>query len=221
MTLRLHHHPLSSYCWKPLIALYENATPFEPVFVDLGDAKSRAAFEALWPLAKFPVLEDAERGETVGESSIIVEYLDAFYPGRIRHIPTDRDLSWRVRLWDRFHDNYLHAPMQEVVKDALRPKEFRNARSVDEARALIRRAYAILAREMEGKSWIVGDVFTLADCAAAPTLFYASLIVPFEEGQANLSRYLERLKSRPSFDRTLREAEPYFGNFPLDPKPRR
>jgi glutathione S-transferase len=111
--------------------------------------------------------------------------------------------------------------MQEVVKRALRPEEPADARSVEEGRALIARAYRVLNREMDGTRWAIGDAFTLADCAAAPALFYASLIVPFGAAEANLSRYLDRLKSRPSFDRVLREAEPHFSMFPLDPKPRR
>ena len=121
MSLVFHGHPLSSYCWKVLIALYENGTPFEQRLVDLGDPESRAAFAALWPMAKMPVLEDAERGAVVAETTIIIDYLDLHYPGPVRFVPEDPERAREVRLWDRVYDLYVQGPMQRIVGDRLRP----------------------------------------------------------------------------------------------------
>jgi glutathione S-transferase len=217
--LRLYYHPLASFCWKALIALYENATPFEAVLVDLADPASRNAFAAVWPLAKFPVLRDEARGNTVAEATVVIEYLEAHFPGRTRLVPADADAAWRARMWDRFYDNYIHEPMQRIVLDRLRPEAARDAMGVAQAHAQISQACEIADREIGDRPWAMGDAFGLVDCAAAPALFYANTVQPFD-GVANLEAYLGRLARRPSFARVLKEAEPYFVNFPLDPKPR-
>ena len=220
MSLKLYFHPLASFCHKALIALYENGTRFEPVFVDLGDAASRAAFQAVWPIAKMPVLRDEARDRTVAESTIVIEYLDAHYPGATRFVPADADRAWQTRMWDRFHDHYVQEPMQRIVGDRLRPAGRNDPHGVEQAQAQLHQAYAVLERQMDGKTWALGDAFTLADCAAAPALFYADTVAPFGATHANLSAYLDRLMARPSFARVLKEAEPYFGLFPLEQKPR-
>jgi glutathione S-transferase len=220
MPLRLYFHPLASFCWKVLIPLYENATPFEPLIVDLGDAKSRAAFAALWPTLKFPVLRDETRNRTVAEATVIIEYLDAYYPGSVRFVPRDTDAAWQARMWDRFYDHYVHEPMQKIVTDNLRPEESRDSYGVAQAEALIRESYAILDSEMEGRTWAMGDAFSLVDCATSPALFYANTVAPFGAEQKNLPAYLDRLMARPSFARVLKEAEPYFQNFPMERKPK-
>lgn len=219
MDLTLYFHPLASFCHKALIALYENDIPFRPVLVDLGDEGSRAEFHAVWPLGKMPVLRDEARDRTVAESTIVIEYLDAHYPGAVRLLPADPDLAWQARMWDRFHDNYLQAPMQKIVLDSLRPAGHRDPFGVDEARAQLHEAYRFLERELAARTWMAGESFTLADCAAAPALFYSNTVVPFEDSQTNLAAYFARLTARPSFARVLKEAEPYFPNFPLEPKP--
>jgi glutathione S-transferase len=219
MALKLYYHPLASFCHKALIALYENATPFEPVIVDFGDEKSAAEFKAVWPPAKFPVIRDEERGQTVAESSVVVEYLDRFYPGPSRLLPADPDDAWRARMWDRFFDDHLQKPMQQIVFDRLRPDDKRDSFGVEQARAQLRESYAFLDREVASRPWAGGDEFTLADCSAAPALFYAELAEPFGEAR-NVAAYFARLAERPSFARVLREAEPYFPMFPLERKPR-
>ncbi|MGH6771210.1 MAG: glutathione S-transferase family protein [Xanthobacteraceae bacterium] len=219
MSLKLYSHPLASFCHKALIALYENGTNFEPVLVDLGDEASRAAFKAVWPMAKMPVLRDDARQRTVAESTVIIEYLDAHYPGATRFVPADADLAWQVRMWDRFHDHYIQEPMQKIVVDRLRPAGGNDAFGVEQAKAQLREAYGVLDRELESKTWAIGDAFTLADCAAAPALFYANTVLPFGDAYRNLQAYLDRLMARPSFARVLKEAEPYFAMFPLEPKP--
>ena len=213
MSLILHFHPLSSFCWKALTALYENDTPFTPNMVNLGDPDERAALLKLWPICRFPVLEDKVRGEVVPESSIIIEYLDRYYPGRTRFIPEQADRALQTRLRDRFYDLYLHLPMQKIVGDRLRPADKKDPHGVAEARAQLKTSYAIIERQMTDGTWAMGSDFSLADCAAAPSLYYGDKVEPIGEFK-NVSAYLDRLQARPSFARVLREAEPYFGLFP-------
>jgi glutathione S-transferase len=219
MALKLYFHPLASFCHKALIAFYENGIPFEPVMVDLLDERSSAAFRAVWPMAKMPVLRDETRDRTVAESTIIIEYLDAHYPGTTRLLPADPDGAWQTRMWDRFYDHYVQEPMQKIVTDRLRPAGRNDAYGVAQAKAQLDQAYAVIEQEMAAKTWMMGDAFTLADCAAAPALFYANTVVPFGETQNRLTAYLGRLTARPSFARVLEEAEPYFRLFPLEQKP--
>jgi glutathione S-transferase len=214
MSLILHLHPLSSFCWKALIALYENATPFTANKVDLGNPAEREALLKLSPIGRFPVLEDKARREVVPESSIIIEYLDRHYPGRTRFIPADPEGALQTRLRDRFLDLYIHLQMQKVVGDRLRPKGARDPHGVEQARAQIRRSYDILETSLPG-AWAMGEHFTLADCAAAPALYYAGQLEPFGE-RSKLTAYLQRLKARASFARVLKEAEPYFAMFPKE-----
>jgi glutathione S-transferase len=221
MSLKFYFHPLASFCWKPLIALYENGTQFEPVLVDLMDEKSAAAFREVWPMAKFPVLRDEARDCTVAESTTVVEYLEENYPGATRFLPRESDGAWRARMWDRVFDNYVHIPMQKVVLDRLRPEEKRDPFGVEQARQELREIYPLIERELGTKQWMIGDEFTLADCAAAPALFYADTVESLGAGHGNLSAYLDRLMARPSFARVLDEAEPYFKMFPLEKKPQR
>ncbi|XIA66322.1 glutathione S-transferase family protein [Bradyrhizobium sp. TZ2] len=216
MSLTLHFHPLASYCWKALIALYENDIPFTPNLVDLGNPAEREALLKMWPIGKFPVLRDDARNETVPESSIIIEYLDSHYRGRTRFIPDDVDRALQTRLRDRFYDLYMHLPMQKIMIDRLRPEGKQDPHGVEEARAQLRTSYAMIERQMADSAWAMGDDFTLADCAAAPPLFYGCMVVPFGDGNKNLAAYFERLKARPSFARVLKEAEPYFEMVPKE-----
>lgn len=214
MTLTLHYHPLASYCWKVLIALYENDTPFDRVIIDFGDAASVAAFKALWPQAKMPVLQDHARDRVVPESSIIIEYLAQSHPGPVALLPADPDRALRTRLADRFYDHYVHEPMQKIVGDRIRPAGKGDAHGVEQARATLTVSYDIIERDMAGKRWAMGDDFTLADCAASPALFYANKVAPFGDAHPNVSAYLERLLARPTFARVVEEAQPYFKYFP-------
>jgi glutathione S-transferase len=214
MSLTLYYHPLASYCWQPLIALYENGTPFKPRLVDLMDPASAAAFRKVWPIGKFPVLRDEARGVTVPESTVIIEYLAQHYPGRTRLVPADSGLAWRVRLGDRFYDHYVNDPMSKIVTDRIRPAGRNDPHGVEEARALLRTALDMVETEMSGRTWAVGEAFTMADCAAGPALFYADKVMPLAEKHPHAGAYLDRLKRRPSFARVLQEAEPYFRMFP-------
>ncbi|RWL80494.1 MAG: glutathione S-transferase family protein [Mesorhizobium sp.] len=216
MSLTFHFHPLASFCWKPLIAFYENDTPFNPVIVDLGDQASRAAFLKVSPTGKMPALRDDARERTLLESTIIIEYLAAHYPGPVTLVPTDIDLALQVRQADRFYDFYVQAPMQKIVGDRLRPKKQTDPFGVEESRAQLRNAYDIVEKEMQEKIWAVGDTFTMADCSASPALFYANKVEPFGDRFPTLKRYHDRLLARPSFARVVEEAQPYFKFFPYN-----
>jgi glutathione S-transferase len=214
MSLILHLHPLASYCWKPLVALYETKTPFEPHVVDLGDAEQREALRKLYPMVKFPVLVDSARNRTVPESSPIIEYLDLHYQSATAMIPRDAEGALAVRALDRFLDAYVHNSMQKVVGDRLRPSDKKDATGVDEARSTLATAYEILDRDLAGKEWACGSAFTLADCSACPALYYANRVALIPASRPNVAGYLRRLEQRPSFARVLREAQPYFKLFP-------
>jgi glutathione S-transferase len=215
MALTLYYHPLASFCHKVLIALYENETPFNAQLVDLASEESRAEMLGYWPVGKIPVLRDDARKQTVPETSIILEYLSQHYPGRLALLPTDPEHALEARLWDRFFDLYVNTPMSKIVVDKLRPPGQNDAFGVDDARQTLSRAYALAERQLEGRQWATGDAFTLADCAAAPALFYADIVQPFTAGHPHLGAYFERLLQRPSVARTLDVARPYFHMFPL------
>ena len=218
MTLTLHFHPLASFCHKALIALDELGLAFDPVIVDLLDDASRAAFAEVWPLLKFPVLQDSARGATVAESTAVIEYLDAFHGGGM--IPDDPGLAWRARMWDRIFDSYVHLPMQKIVTDAIRPDGAHDPHGVAEAREALADSYRFLEASLPAAPWALGPGFGLADCAAAPALFYADVVQPLGPAEPRLKAYLDRLVRRPSYARVLAAAAPYFPMFPLDPKPK-
>src|SRR5690348_3163420 len=210
MALTLYAHPFSSYCQKALIALYENATPFS--FRMLGD-EAMAELAALWPMKRFPVLVDGER--TVMEATIIVEHLGLHHPGPVRLIPADARAALEVRAMDRFFDNYIMTPQGKIVSDAIRKPENRDRHGVEEARAMLDTAYRWLDGKMARRDWAAGDGFSLADCAAAPALFYADWTHEIGEQFGNVRAYRRRLLARPSFARAVDEARPYRQFFPL------
>ncbi|MRD49560.1 glutathione S-transferase family protein [Caenimonas koreensis] len=212
MSLTLHYHPLSSYCHKVLIALYELDLAFEAKLVNFGDAGERAAFEALWPTGKIPLLVDGEH--VVPETSVIIEYLQGRAGARTTLIPTDAQAALEVRLWDRLFDLYVMTPMQAIIADRLREPAHRDALTVSNARAALAKAYDMIEQHLAGRTWAAGDQFSMADCAAAPSLFYACTLVPYGDNHPLLSAYFERLVARPSVARTLTEAKPFFQYYP-------
>jgi glutathione S-transferase len=216
MTLVLHGHPLSSFVQKTTMALYENDTPFELKFLDLYNDDARAAFRALWPIGKMPVLHDDVRDHTVPEASIIIEYLAQHYPGRVELVPKDADVARQVRFRDRFFDLYVAVPMQKIVTDRIRPAGKNDPYGVEDARALLKTAVDMIDEEIKGRSWAMGEAFTMADCAAAPALSYANRVMPFADTHRDAFAYLERLRQRPSYTRVLKDAAPYESMFPKD-----
>ncbi|MGO1001169.1 glutathione S-transferase family protein [Lysobacter sp. CA196] len=215
MSLTLYQHPLASFCHKVLIALYENGTAFETHLVDLGNPDARAEFCDVWPLGKMPVLRDHARDRTVPETTVIIEYLEQHYPGARPLLPPGQDEALDARLWDRFFDLYVQVPVQKIVIDRIRPPASRDPSGVAEARATLATAYDMLEQRLRERRWACGEDFSLADCAAAPALFYAGIVAPFPPGHAHLAAYFERLMARPSVQRSIAEARPYFHMFPF------
>lgn len=213
MSLTLFAHPFSSYSQKVLTALYEHEAPFEFRLLAPDDPRTMAEHAALWPLKRMPVLVDGDR--VIVESTVIIEYLDLRHPGSSRLIPDDPRSALDVRMMDRFFDNYVMTPMQAIVSNALRPEDRRDAYGVEQARKQLDTAYAWLDECMHESEWAVDGSFSLADCAAAPSLFYADWTHPIDESLVNVRAYRRRLLSRPSFARAVEEARPYRSFFPL------
>jgi glutathione S-transferase len=211
MSLTLYAHPFSSYCQKVLVAFWENEVPF--AYRHLEEPGAGEELGALWPLGRFPVLVDD--GRTVAESSIIIEHLDLYHPGPVRMLPTDRDAALEVRFMDRFFDNYVMTAMQKPVFEALRAEGARREEAMAEARRALDTAYAWLETRLDGRTWAAGESFTMADCAAAPSLFYADWVHQIGPDFPQLRAYRSRLLARPSFARAVEEARPYRPNFPL------
>ena len=218
--LTLYYHPLSSFCMKVLIALYENDTPFTPHIVDLMDPAQHAQFLEIWPVGKFPVLRDEARNRIIPETSVIIAHLDRHFPGRTKLIPDNPDRASQMNVYDRVFDNYVNLNVQRVVFDRVRPADRRDPYGVEHAKMHLRTTLDMIERDLADKTqlkpWIMGDDFTMADCAAAPALFYADKISPLKESHPNVTAYLGRLIRRPSFMRALKEAKPYFAMFPQD-----
>ncbi|HEY1996967.1 glutathione S-transferase family protein [Paraburkholderia sp.] len=213
MSLKLYAHPFSSYCQKVLIALYENRTPFEFCMLSQENPRAMEELTALWPLKRFPVLVDA--GRTVIESSIIIEHLGLYHPGPAPMLPADARAALEVRSMDRFFDNYISTPVQTIVFNSLRPEADRDPYGAARAREMLDAAYTWLDGVMAGREWAGGDSFSLADCAAAPSLFYADWTHRINPSLRNVIAFRQRLLARPSFARAVDEARPYRPFFPL------
>ena len=211
--MKLFAHPFSSYCQKVLIAFYENDTPFEYCWLGHGDDPVDAEFRSLSPVGKFPLLVDGQR--VLFEASIIIEHLGLHHPGPVELLPRDARSALEVRMIDRLFDNYAMTPMQRIVGNALRPPDASDPTGVEEARSLLDTFYAWLDRHMEGRSWAAEDQFSLADCAAAPSLFYADWVHPLTQRFPHVAAYRARLLERPSVARAVDEARPYRHLFPL------
>jgi glutathione S-transferase len=213
MTLILHEHPFATYCWKPLIALYERGVPFERRQVN--DEADRARLAELWPMASIPTLLDDEAGAVLPESTIVVEYLDRFGDAPPM-VPTEPEAALRARLWDRIMDLRVQTPMQKIVLDNLRPEDAGDPHGVSEAQAALDRIYAVLDRHLDDRAWLAAPTFSLADAAATPALFYARAIRRWdEEGLPRLTSYYENLTARPSVARVIDEARPFRSLFPV------
>jgi glutathione S-transferase len=210
MPLTLYAHPFAAYCWKALIALYENATPFTYRMVE--DQAGWVELESLWPIRKFPLLRDGDA--PIAESSIIVEYLMHRYPGTMRMIPMNEDAALAARFMDRFFDNYVMAPMQTLVWDRMRPQNERDAKGVADATKLLDVAYGWLEGQVAQDAWLCGNSFSLAECSAAPALFYSDWVHPIGDRFTGVLEYRRRVLARPSVARVVDEARPYRKLFP-------
>ncbi len=213
MPLKLYAHPFSSYCQKVLTALYENGTPFEFRLLDDPEGPTMRELARIWPMRRFPVLVDGDR--TVIEASCIIEHLALYHPGPVALIPEDPREALEVRLMDRFFDNYVSTPQQKIVFDAIRQPQERDPYGVAEAGAMLEPGYAWLEQRMQGRQWAAGEHFSLADCGAAPFLFYADWTHAIGAAFPTVHAYRRRLLARPSFARAVDEARPYRSFFPL------
>jgi glutathione S-transferase len=210
--IELLGHPFSSYTWKALIAFYETRVPFEFRIIDGDHPRNVARLNKISPVGKFPAIVDG--GVSLSEASIVIDYLQDRYPGPAKLIPDEPAAALDVRLLDRFFDNYVMTPMQRIVGDFIRAPHERDAKTVAEAKDMLQRSYAWLDRRMAGRTYACGDDFTLADCAAAPSLFYADWVCEIPPELNALRAYRARLLARPSVKRCVDEARPYRHFFP-------
>jgi glutathione S-transferase len=212
ISMKLYFHPVSSFSQKTLVAFHEKGVAFEPVIINLMDPKDREAYRQVNPLNKVPFLRVEDKKLELAESSIIIEYIDRKFPGGTKLIPDDFDQALQVRKLDRYFDNYINEPMAKILFDGFRPEGKNDPYGVQQARDRLTSTYALLDKELAGRTWAAGDAFSMADCAASPALFYSRMMQPFEEHK-NLSAYFGRLMERPAFQRVVKEAEPFLAMF--------
>lgn len=211
--VRIYGHPFAAFYWKALIAVYERNVPFEFLMIDADHADNATAIGRLAPTGQFPVLVDGER--TVVESAAIIEYLDLHHGNAPPMVPTDPRAAIEARQMDSIFDDYVMAPLSRMVLNALRDEDKRDPYADVESKATLNKSYAWLNRWMEGREWAANNTFTIADCAAAPALFYAHWGYPIPESLTALRNYRTRLLARPSIARVIDEARPWRENFPL------
>lgn len=214
MALVLYQHPLSSFCQKASMAFHEAGIEFVPKLIDLGSPESAGELKSLWPIGKFPLLRDEGRDLTLPESTIIIEYLAERFPTARSLVPTDPDRARETRLWDRFYDLYVNQAVQKIVGDRLRPKTDTDRFGVEQARTQLVTAYKVASDALRDRPYAAGSAFSMADCAAAPALFYADKLIPLADGHPAVADYFGRLRERPSFQRVLEGAVPYLHLFP-------
>ena len=217
MSLRFHGHPLSSYCWKALIALEDARLAYAFELVDLGVPAAADRFRKLSPFGLMPLLEDTDHGAALYETPIVIEHLARTYPQAAFLLPAEPKAALEVRLWDRIFDLHVSNHYTAVVFNRLRPPEARDPFGVAQARQKLRASYDVLEARMAGREWVAGG-FSMADCSAAPALHYAQKIEPFDATHPALHAYLGRLEARPSFARVLEAARPYAHMFPQEPQ---
>lgn len=204
--LKLYLHPIASHCWKVMIALHEAGLAYEPITVDLMDSAKRAEYLKLSPFGKIPTLVD---GDTiVNETSIQIEHLVLNYPQAAGLLPKDPKEALRVRALDRFYDLYLNMPLGKIAVDRFTPEDKRNPAAIEQIMNDLRTAVGIVEKDMASRTWAAGESFTMADCAAAPALFYVDRLVPYASGYPNTARYRDRLLARPSVVRCIEGAQP-------------
>lgn len=211
--VQIYGHPFAAFYWKALIALYEREVPFEFLMVDADHPENGQAISRLAPTGQFPVLVDGDR--TVIESAAIIEYLDLHHGDAPPMVPADPRTAIEARQMDGIFDDYVMAPLQRMVAAVLREEARRDPHVESEVRAALDRSYAWLNRWMAGREWAANDAFGIADCAAAPALFYAHWAFPIPAARTALRDYRARLLARPSIARVVDEARPWRDFFPL------
>jgi glutathione S-transferase len=214
VSLTLFEHPFALYCQKVLIALYERGLAFDAVIEH--DEISREELAQLWPFATIPILRDEASATIVPESTTIIEYLDRLPADGPQMIPQDAQLAFEARRWDRFFDQHVSTPVQAIVFDVLKPEDRRDPDAVAGARQELDMAYGVLERLLAERTWAAGSAFSIADCSAAPALFYAWVPNPWpEDSHPNLTRYYRDLARRRSYAQVIDEARPHRHLYPL------
>jgi glutathione S-transferase len=208
MPMKLYFNPVSSYSQKVLVALYEKGCAFEPVIVNLMDPKEIESYKKIYPVVKIPFVRIEDKSLDLAESSVIIEYLDRHFPGGTKLIPDDPELALQVRMQDRFFDLYINDAVTKILFDGFRPQGMNDAFGVQQARNRLDLMYAMFDQQMANRKWAVGETFSMADCAASPALFYARMLHPFE-AYPNVTAYFNRLMERPTYQRVVKEAEPF------------
>lgn len=213
MSLAVYGHLFSSYTQKVLIALYETGTPFAFRGVGPDEPDNTAEWLRRWPLRRFPILVDGAR--TIYETSIIIEHLQLYHPGPVRLVPVDPSAALEIRFFDRFFDLHIMNAAQHAVDGVISgdPTKRREGQALSEEK--LARAYAWLEEALAGKTWAAGEDFTMADCAAAPSLFYADWVHPIADAFPTVRAYRARLLARPSVARAVDGGRPYRHLFPL------
>jgi glutathione S-transferase len=212
VSLTLYAHPFSSFCWKVQIALDADGTAYTYRNVDPSNPGAAEEMGKLWPIGKFPLLVDD--GEVIAETSCIIEHLQAKHPGPNVWIP-EGDLGRRVRFLDRFFDLHVQGNMRPTVNNAIRGEDKADPYGAELGLKKLRVAYDWLEENLPDSEWAAGDAFTLADCAAAPALFYADWIEEIGDGRPRLKAYRARLLAHPAVAKSVDGARPYRHYFPL------
>ncbi len=205
--MKLYYFPLSTYSQKAIMAFHEKQVAFEPQLIRLFDESERKAYREIYPLGKVPLLILPD-GHKIPESSIIIEYLDTHFETGTRLIPDHKDLARRVRFTDRINDLYLNDSVVTLLFQSWKPEDQRDQELIDRNRERIDTVYRFMENHFEKATWACGDSFSMADCAAAPALFYARQLAPFD-GRPNIQAYWRRLEARPSYQKVAEEAAPH------------
>ncbi len=213
MSLALYGHRFSSYTQKVVVALYENALPFELRSLGPDTPENTTEWLRRWPLRRFPLLVDGDR--QVVETSIIIEYLHLAHPGPVPLLPRDPMQALEVRFMDRFFDLHVMNAAQHAVDGALTGDPVKRADGLALSAEKLPRAYTWAEGHLAGRTWAAGETFSMADCAAAPALFYADWVHPIPDSCPGLRAYRARLLARPSFARAVDEARDFRPFFPL------
>jgi len=208
--LELFGHPFSSCTQKVLIALWADGTDFNYRMIE--SPENMAELKRHSPFGMFPLIIDD--GRAIFETTPIIEHLQAHHPGPTRWIP-DGEQGRKVRFLDRFFDLYVMSNMQKAGNDILRPEGSRDPYGVEKARTDLKLAYDWLEANLGDGSWAVAEDFSLADCAAAPSLFYADWLEEIGAGRPRLSSYRARLLAHPAVSRAVDEGRPYRHYFPM------
>ena len=201
--MKLYYAPASSYSQRVLIALYEKDLSFTPIEVNLFESQTREKYQKINPFAKIPTLE-TDNGEIIFEACVIIEYLDRQFPQKPCLLNPEQIIE--IRMLERIIDVYINGGREVLFADSQRPLELRGGKEVVKGRRLLETACIFLEDKLQDRTWLAGAEFSLADCAAAPTLAYLRMVYDYQH-LPNLTNYVRRLESKPSVARVQSEGK--------------